>query len=286
MRVSRIAFVALLAMLATASALLLSHASQPKTTLLVHAGAGIRPPLDELGALFEKRTGIRIDYSYKGSGCLLADICLSQRGDLYIPGESYYMTQARQKKFIVKDAIVAGMTMVLIVQPGNPKRIRSLQDLTRQGLRLGMGDYESVAAGKAAREALTRAGIFGQVRKNVIMTALNVIELGNAIKLGNLDAAIVWDATSALYTPREVQTITLPAAYSSYSPIPVGTLKFSKFPRESERFLHFLASPEAARIFRKHGYSTPGGQRPRNILTESQLEQHGTGGKHPHTQPK
>ena len=63
----------------------------PKS-LLVHCGAGIKPPMDELGDLFYEKHGVKVEYSYKGSGCLLADIALSRRGDLYMPGEIFYMT--------------------------------------------------------------------------------------------------------------------------------------------------------------------------------------------------
>jgi len=246
---------ALLILAAIIGVLLIYRSGQSGATLLVHAGAGIRPPLDKLGEMFQKETGVRVDYSYKGSGCLLADICLSKKGDVYIPGETFYMQQAKGKKFITKDRIVAGMTTVLIVQKGNPKKIRGLKDLSRPGLRLGMGDWEAVAAGKAAREALTRAGVFKEVQKNLVMSALNVIELGNAVKLGHLDAAIVWDATAALYKKTEMETISLPDEHRVYSPIPVGVLTFSKHPKEAERFMNFLASDSAAKVFQEYGYS-------------------------------
>jgi molybdate transport system substrate-binding protein len=89
------------------------------------------------------------------------------------------------------------------------------------------------------------------------MSALNVVELGNAIKLGHLDASIVWDATAALYKKTELETIPLPEKFSVYSPIPVGVLVFSKHPKEAERYMNFLASDEAAKVFIKYGYSVP-----------------------------
>ena len=125
--------------------------------LFVYAGAGIRKPLDELGARFKEKTGIQVDYSYKGSGCLLTDIAIAERGDGYIPGETFYMDQALCKGYISKSRIVSGMTTVIVVQPGNPKGIKSIKDLARPGLRLGFGEFEAVAAGKAAKEALEKA---------------------------------------------------------------------------------------------------------------------------------
>jgi len=234
----------------------MAGAAQAGTTLIVHAGAGIRPPLDELGALFEKKNGVKIEYNYKGSGCLLADICLSKRGDVYVPGEAFYLKQAEERGFVLTSRVVAQMSTAVIVQKGNPKRILGLKDLTREGLRIGMGDAKAVAAGRAANETLVKAGILKQVEPNIAMTALNVVELGIGVKLNHLDAAIVWDATAYLFRD-DVETLTLPDEWRVDAPVPVAVLKFSTSPAEARRFTDFLATDEAAKIFRKHGYGVP-----------------------------
>ena len=259
MSARRIALLTLICLAVAAAVLMISWRGDagPKVSLYVHAGAGIRPPLDELGAAFQKQTGIRVDYNYKGSGCLLADICFSKKGDVYIPGETFYMDQARKKDLVSKDRVVAGMSTVIIVQPGNPKKVSGLRDLGRPGLRVGLGDPEAVAVGRAAAEALVKAGAFEQAKRNVVMSALNVVELGNAVKLKHLDAAVVWDATASLYQKDEVTTLEIPTSWRANSPIPVGVLEFSRHPQEAERFMHFLASSQAARVFQKHGYSAP-----------------------------
>jgi len=264
--VRRIVIVTLICAIVLVSVLLLAWPGDAKQAarrassvrLLVHAGAGIRPPLDEIGDLFYRKTGVRVECNYKGSGCLLADICFAKKGDVYIPGESFYMEQAKGRELINKCFTVAGMSTVIITQKGNPQNIRSVADLARPGLRIGLGEYEATAAGRAAKEVLDRAKVRGQVEKNRVMSALNVIELGNAVKLKHLDAAIVWDATAVLYENGEVATVAIAPALSVFAPIPAGTLKFSKHPKEAARFVGFLSSPEARRIFQRHGYSLPG----------------------------
>jgi molybdate transport system substrate-binding protein len=256
MALRRIILVTIACALATLGVLLAVRASYGATTLLVHAGAGIRPPLDELGKKFEERTGIEVEYGYKGSGCLLAEICFSQRGDLYIPGELFYVEQARERGFVEDARVVAQMSTVVIVQKGNPKEIRGLKDLTRPGLRLGMGDPEAVAVGRAANETLVKAGILKDVEKNVEMRALNVVELGIGVKLKHLDGAIVWDAIAHLFEG-DVETLTLPDQWRTDCPIPVAVLKFSSDMQAAKRFLSFLASEEAAKVFVRHGYGLP-----------------------------
>ncbi len=232
-------------------------ATRSPVVLITHAGAGIRPALDELGALYRQKTGVKIEYNYKGSGCLLADVCASQKGDVYMPGETYYMQQAVDRKFVASYRVVTNLTTVLIVQAGNPKHIKELKDLAKPGMRVGIGEPEVVAVGRAAREVLTKAGVWKQMEKRIAMTGQNVTEVSNAVKLGHLDAAIVWDATAALYTTREVLTIQIPAKYRVVSAVPVGAMKFSRNPKEAEQYVAFLASDEAAKVFAKHGFSTP-----------------------------
>jgi len=244
--------------LASAPAQPRASSPQHRVTLMVHAGAGLRPALDELGTLFEKKTGTKVDYNYKGSACLLPDVCVSQKGDVYLPGELYFMEQAVDRKVVKPDyQIVATMTTVLIVQAGNPKKTRGLSDLTKPGLRLGLGDPQAVAIGRAARECLVKAGLWKQVEKNLVMSAQNVTELSNAVKLKQLDAAIVWDATAAMYGPKEVVTIPIPAQHAVCSPVPAAALKFTRNPRETQAYLSFLASAEGRRTFVKHGFGPP-----------------------------
>jgi len=259
MQMRKIIIVTVLCLAVTVGVLAFARAAQAGTALMVHAGAGIRPPLDELGEMFEEKTGTRVDYNYKGSGCLLADICFSKKGDAYIPGELFYVEQAEERGMIAASRVVASMCTVVIVQKGNPKKIGSLRDLARPGLRVGIGDPEAVAVGRAANESLVKAGVLGAVKKNITMTALNVVELGIGVKLNHLDAAVVWDATAQLFK-NDVERIDLPDKWRVDSPIPVAVLKFAEQPREAEAFMNFLASEEAAKVFLAHGYGVPKGK--------------------------
>ena len=261
MSVRRTVIITLICLAITVGLLWAARAGNAGTSrqvvLMVHAGAGIRPALDELGALYRQKTGVKIEYNYKGSGCLLADVCASQKGDVYMPGELYYMQQAVDRKFVASYRVVANLTTVLIVQAGNPKQIKEIKDLAKPGMRVGIGDPEVVAVGRAARQVLTKAGVWKQVEKHIAMTGQNVTEVSNNVKLGHIDAAIVWDACAALYTTREVVTIQIPSSYRVVAAVPVGAMKFSRNPKEAEQYVVFLASDEAAKVFAKHGFTTP-----------------------------
>ncbi len=228
------------------------------TTLIVHSGAALRPAMNELGALFTKKTGVKVEYNYKGSGCLLPDALMSRKGDVYVPGELYFMDQAVDRKIVKpKYQIAATMTTVLVVQAGNPKRIKGLKDVAKPGVRLGLGDPKVVAIGRAAVECFKKAGVWERAQKNLALAGQNVSEVGNAVKMKHLDAAIIWDATASLYNSREVQVIPLPKDQKVCSPVPIGVCTFSAHPKEAQQYANFLASPEATKVFLKHGFGPP-----------------------------
>jgi len=229
-----------------------AKAGEKAQALLVHCGAGIRPPMDEMADLFESRTGTRVDMAYKGSGCLLADIEFSRKGDLYMPGETEYMDQAKQEGFIVNTRPAATMETVIVTPKGNDK-VKSVQDLAKPGVKVGLGSYPEVAVGVAAKKVLDKAGLWAPVQRNLTMGALNVVELANSAKLGTVDAAIAWDATAHLVKD-DVRVVKIDPKHTYKTTVLLGTLKFTRHADKAQLFMDLVASAEGKAIFAKHGY--------------------------------
>ncbi|MCC6442136.1 MAG: molybdate ABC transporter substrate-binding protein [Armatimonadetes bacterium] len=227
--------------------------SASANSLFIYVGCGMQPPMDEIARVYEKKTGVQVDYSYAGSACLLAQMKLAERGDAYMPGEYFYMSQAQREGYVVSTDTVAYITPVIIVRKGNPLKIGGLEDLARPGLKIGLGDAQSTAIGVVGEAVLRDSGIYDKVHPNVVMRAGSVAELGNAVKLDALDAALVWDAVASWY-PTEADVIHIPKKYNISSSIPFGVLKFSKKQDQARQFVQFVASDEGKQIFQKHGY--------------------------------
>ena len=224
-------------------------------TLRLFCGAGIRPPVDEIIKLFKDETGIEVKPTYAGGGALLTQIQLNRQGDLYMPGDEEFISRAEGKGLISEKRDVAYFVPVILVQKGNPKGIKSIADLAKPGVRIAMGDPKACAVGGVTEKILKRAGIEDQVKRNVVYTGVTVQELGNAVKLKTVDAAIVWDATAKFY-PDSTEAIRIPEEQNVIARIPIGILSFSKHKKEAEKFLDFITSERARRIFEKHGYTT------------------------------
>jgi len=257
-----IPFSLLIIALAIAGVTLHTSRKEPKE-LFIYCGAAINPPMQEMGKEFEKRYSAKVEYTFAGSPCLLSQITFTKKGDLYMPGEQWYMDQAIKKGYIERWANVALFVPVIAVQKGNPKKIQSLLDLQREDLRIGLGNKESCAIGhisdeifKKAEKILNVKGFTDNIWKNAKYMAMQEPELGNTIKLKHLDATIIW-STTASRIKDSIDIIPIDPRYRIDAPIPLGVLKFSKNKTLANKFLDFVLSPEGKAIFEKHGFALP-----------------------------
>lgn len=232
-----------------------SLACAEEEPILVYAGAGFRLPIEAAARAFTERTGISIETTFAGSGCLLAQAELAGRGDVFIPGETHYIEQARERKLTGESVPLAYLSPVIAVAKDNPHGIRDLRDLARPKLEVGLGDAKSVAVGIAAERwmglTLDPATI-DLIHDNVRARAINVNELGSQLALGALQAAIVWDATIPLF--KDIEVVPYDGPPEARTIISGSVLSFSDAKGDAAAFLQFLAGDEGALLFRKHGY--------------------------------
>jgi molybdate transport system substrate-binding protein len=238
---------------------LVPHVYGKEKKLLFHAGLGQRGALNEIKAVFEKRNpDIKVNFSYKGSGYFIADITRSRQGDLFMPGEEFYLMQAVERGFLTdydpKTDIPAYFVTVIITPKGNPKNITKIEDFAKPGVRVGLGNPRSCAIGIWHQKTFEKAGIWDKVRENATMSAKCIPELGNAIQHRAIDATIVWATTAVLYL-RDVDIIPIEHKYRGIIRLPLGVLKFARYREEAQKLMDFILSEEGRAIFHKHAYA-------------------------------
>ncbi len=230
--------------------------SDSRPRLLLYCGAGIRGAMAEMVREFEERQNVIIEVDYAGANVLLSSIKLTKRGDLYMPGDALYVQQAEREGLIASSRDACYFIPVILVRKGNPKKILSVGDLSRRGLRIGFGDPEACAVGRVTNRILRANRVdLANVEKNVVFRSLTVNELGVHIKAGRIDATIVWDAIAAQY-PNEGEIVPIPKENNVISTVPIAVLRSSKHPKEAAAFQQFLVSEKGQAIFAKHHYTT------------------------------
>jgi len=221
--------------------------------LTLYCAAGVHKPIDELIAMFKVRhPGVEFETVYQGSGALLTQIELTKTGDLYVAGDDFFMKTAQERGLVANAAQFAVFTPVLATPKGNPAKLASFQDLTKPGIRLGLGDDKIAAVGHAARAYLDRLGLWTEIGKNVVVTTPTVDQLAIQCASGNLDAAIIWDATAWQFKDR--LDVVAKGDEKSRVGVPIGVLNSSVQREAADAFLHLVVSPEATPILQRHGF--------------------------------
>ncbi len=219
--------------------------------LVVYAGAGLKMAMEEIKPAFEKLENVKIDYIYAGSGQLLAQMETTNKGDVFIVGSEATYDIAKDKGLASESHLIAHHTPALAVEKGNPKGIRTLKDLAKDGIKVALGDAKSNAVGKTAVKIIEKNGL-ESIYNNVITTTSTVNQLVLVISTGEADVAIVTEDSVRL--SEDVEMIEIPEDENIDQLIPVGTLTSSIHKELAQKLVDFIASNDGKAIFEKAGF--------------------------------
>jgi len=227
--------------------------------LLVFAGAASKPPTEEAGRVFEKRTGVKVNLTFGGSGFVLSQMELGKKGDIYFPGSSDFMEVAKRKGLVFPESekTVVYVVPAINVVAGNPKAVKSLHDLAKPGLRVAIANPEGVCVGLYAVEIIERN--FSPMekaafRKNLVNYTESCEKTATVISLKAADAVIGWRVFQ-YWNPERIQTIPLKKeeiVRIGYIPIAISKLTANR--PLAQRFIDFIVSDGGRAIFRKYHY--------------------------------
>ena len=224
--------------------------------LLLYCGAGLRPAMAEVVEAFGAARGVEVETDYGGSGMTISRLRLAGRGDLFMPGDVWYVELAEKEGLVASKRMVCTFVPVILVPKGNPKGIRSLGDLARPGVRLGLGNPKACQIGRLSEKIFGKNGIDAEaIERNLVYASPTVNELGVQVQVGALDAAIVWDAVAAQYA-ESADVVPIAAEENLVSHVALAVLTCSENPALAEALAEFTAGPDGRAIFGKHGYRT------------------------------
>jgi molybdate transport system substrate-binding protein len=218
----------------------------------IYAGAGLRPALAELAETFKEKTGLACEIDYGGSGLILSRAKEDDQADLFIPGDVWYVDRLDElTSNIQQKTTISYFVPTIIVQSGNPKRIKGLADFARKDISVALGNPKACQIGRLCVKILSDAGLDAEGIPAKL--SLTVNELAVWVKMRDVDAAIVWDAIAA-NVAQDTDMIEIPQEINQISTVVAGLLKTSEHPEAARRLLAFITSPEGERILQDKGY--------------------------------
>src|SRR5207245_3345321 len=137
--------------------------------LMVYCAAGLREPMQAVAEQYQKEFGVEMRCNFGASQAELVTLERAGNGDLYLPADESYVELARQKGLVDAVMPIAVMRPVLGVRKGNPKGIKSLDDLLKRDVKLGQANPDAAAIGKVCREALKKIGKWDAVAARTVV---------------------------------------------------------------------------------------------------------------------
>lgn len=240
-------------------------ASQPVTgeqpfagrKIEVFVGAASKPATEDAVEAFERKTGARVEVQFGGSGKMLSAMKLAERGDIYFPGSSDYMELAKKEGLVdgATEQRVVYLVPAINVQRGNPKGIKSLDDLGKPDVRVGIARPDTVCVGLYAVELLEVTKTVDKVKPNIVTHADSCEKAAQLVSLGSVDAVIGWEVFE--HWDKTIETVYLPREQVTrigYIPAAIGS--HAKDRELAKAFIAYVMSAEGQAIYKKWGYLT------------------------------
>jgi molybdate transport system substrate-binding protein len=230
--------------------------AQPQKTLIVYAGDAAHKPLKEAEVAFEKKTGVKMEIRFMKSKKAIKDMKQKKQGDVFIPALEKAMNIAIKEGVILKDTkkTLCYLSIAIAVKKGNPKNIKTLDDLLRKDVRVGLGKPGVAGIGDAGVVVLEAAKIREELERKGVKYARCCNTTFKLLEDGEVDVVLGWDSFSH-WGKKQVEVIKLPKKFTKYYPMPAAVIKFTKDKELALSFLNFLTSDDGHRIFTQNGYT-------------------------------
>jgi len=233
-----------------------TSADEKESVITLAAAASLKNCMDDhlIPMFSEKNPGIRIQATYDSSGKLQKQIEEGSSIDVFMSAAMKQMTELEEKGLVDRDSIVHLLEnkIVLIVPANSSNGMISFEDIINAD-RIAIGDPASVPAGQYAEEALTNLGIWDKVSSDVSL-GTNVTEVLIWVAEGSAEAGIVYSTDAA---SNDKVRVIAEAPVGSVSQIiyPVGIVKATRDMESAMRFVLFLQTDEALKIFESYGFT-------------------------------
>ncbi len=229
------------------------HRDPDAKLIQVYCAAGLRPAMEKIAAKYKEEYGVDVEFQFGGSNTLLSQIKANPNDthDLYLAADDSYTTKAVKEGYAEETLSIATMRPVIAVRQDSTKRIQSLDDLLQEGVSIVLGDPDQAAIGKAVRIALSKVKVGdtnrwqqleARIRKDGVFKP-TVNDAANDVKIGAVDAAIVWDSTVAMPQFRDVlRAVPIPEFEDAANLVSICVLKSTQNKMAALKFARYVTA--------------------------------------------
>jgi molybdate transport system substrate-binding protein len=227
----------------------------------VSAAASMSNVVDELAKVWKADGGGTVVASYGASSALARQIENGAPADVFISADLEWMDYVQNKKLVdpATRRIVAANSLVLIAPAGSKIAIKVAPGMDLAAAlgdgRLALADPNSVPAGKYAKAALVKLGVWRSVEAK-LASAENVRGALALVARGEAPLGAVY-STDAAAEPKIRIVATFPGDSHPAIVYAAAITVTGKDNAKAKAFLDFLGSAKALAIFAKYGFAPP-----------------------------
>jgi molybdate transport system substrate-binding protein len=184
-----------------------------------------------------------------GSQALATQIQQAAPADVFASADIANMDKV--KDLVNTPQNFASNLLAIVVEKGNPKDVKGLEDLANPDLKVVLA-AEEVPAGKYAKQVLDDAG----VSVTPVSQEDNVKAVVTKVSLGEADAGIVY-VTDVSAGGDKIEGVDIPEEQNVVATYPIATVKASKAPDKAQAFMDLVLSAEGQQVLKEYGFLPP-----------------------------
>ena len=238
---------------------LLAAGAASAQTLHMYGPGGPAPAMKEAAAAFERAGGAKIEVVAGPTPQWLPQA--KNDADLVYSGSETMMTDfvvALEPQLSHREVTPLYLRpLAMLVRPGNPRRIRSFEDLLRPGTSVlvvngaGQNGAWEDAAGRRGDIRTVKA-----LRANIAAYARNSAEAkATWVADPSIDVWLIWNIWQVA-SPTLADVVEIAPDYAVYRDTGIAITTRGKDKPQAQKFVEFLQSPAGAAIFSKWGWKT------------------------------
>lgn len=216
----------------------------------VFAAASLTAAFTEIGKQYSSANGdTKVTFNFAGSQALATQIQQSAPADVFASADLANMDKV--KDLVGTPQNFASNLLAIVVEKGNPKGVKGLEDLGNSDLKVVLA-AEEVPAGKYAKQVLDKAG----VSVTPVSQEDNVKAVVTKVSLGEADAGIVY-VTDVTAGGDKVEGVDIPENENVTATYPIATVKASKAQDKAQAFMDLVLSDQGQQVLKQYGFLPP-----------------------------
>lgn len=224
-------------------------------SVTVYAAASARDALERIAADYHAATGVHIEIQPGASSTLARQIAEGGPADLFLSADDPWADFLAGRGLVAQRRDLLGNQLVVAVPADRVLEIHDLKELAGPQVEHLALAGPAVPAGRYARQALERAGVWDRLKDRVreggdVRATLTYVARGEA------DAGIVY-ATDVRGNDRVRVALAVDQALHEPIRYPLVLVRREPLSDEARKLYDYLCGDEAARRFREAGFTVP-----------------------------